>query len=237
MCSIASIEEYKKQKQWLDDIANIFPDISQLVTWWDAREYHIFPAFRCFGYSNVTLAESSNAMFKCHTQLWLLEAAQDNTSTMLTQINEFYSLLAQATSSSGKGTCSLPYDRANRSTQICAAKAYVAEFSNKHAQCKAIEEKTNPQEFLSSGGTRHRPVKTKTGIEGIFVQKIKQKKAAVNKNMHIGLGRKLNEAKAILAKDDVPIGCSPPLYSGTASGKFPRGCSSCYFRCKEVPWL
>ena len=56
------------------------------------------------------------------------------------------------------------------------------------------------------------PVKTKTGIEGTFVWKKKQKKAAVNvnKNMHVGLGKQLKEAKAVLAEEDVPIDCSPP---------------------------
>ena len=37
-------------------------------------------------------------MLRCHTQLWLLGAAWDDTSAMLTQINEFNSFLAQITS-------------------------------------------------------------------------------------------------------------------------------------------
>ena len=49
----------------------------------------MFPAFRDFGYSNVTLAESGNSILKHCMQLWLLEAACDDTSTMLTQIYEF----------------------------------------------------------------------------------------------------------------------------------------------------
>ena len=46
--------------------------------------------------------------------------------------------------------------------------------------------------------------------------KKKQKKAAVNKNMHVGLRRQLKEAKAIQADKNVPIDCSPPCISGTA---------------------
>ena len=84
-------------------------------------------------------------MLKCGTQVWLLEAAGDDTSTMLTQINEFHSFLGKATSSSGKGACSITCDRVHRTTQIHAAKAYATEFSNKHARCKAIEENTNPE--------------------------------------------------------------------------------------------
>ena len=89
MCFVATVAEYNKQKKWWDEIANIFQDIAQWITWWDARKYHVLPAFRCFGHSNVTLAKSGNAILMGHTQLWLLEAAPDDTSTIFTQINEF----------------------------------------------------------------------------------------------------------------------------------------------------
>ena len=48
ICYIATVAEYNKQKKQLSEIANIFPDISQWVTWWDARKYHMFPAFQMF---------------------------------------------------------------------------------------------------------------------------------------------------------------------------------------------
>ena len=132
-------------------------------------DLHTFPAFKCFDYSNVTLAKSGNSTLKCHMQLWLLEAAWDDTSTRLTQTHELNSFLTQVTSSSGKGLFSLTHNRPNRSTQIHAAKAYVAEFSNKYTHSGAIEKNTNPQVFVPSCGARYRPVKTKTGIAGIFV--------------------------------------------------------------------
>ena len=66
-------------------------------------------------------------------------------------------------------------------TQICAAKAYATEFNNKNAHSAVLEENANPQVFVPSSCTRHRPAKTKTGIEGTFVQKKKQKKSSVNK--------------------------------------------------------
>ena len=89
MCSIATVAECNKKKKWLDEKANIFLNITPWITWW----YHLFPAFRCFGYSNITLAESGNSTLKCHMQLWLLEAAHNDTSTVLTQIHEFKSFL------------------------------------------------------------------------------------------------------------------------------------------------
>ena len=86
----------------------------------------------------------------------------------------------------------------------------MAEWSNKHSHCEALEENANPRVFVPSGGARHRPAKTMTGMEGTFVRKKKQKKAAVNKNMHVGLGRQLKEAKAVQEEEDVPIESSPP---------------------------
>ena len=129
----------------------------------------MFPAFRCFGYSNVTLVESGNSMLKCHMQLWLLEAAHDGTPTMLTQIHEFKSFLTQLTSSSGKGPCSMTHKKANKATHICTAKAYATEFSNKNIHCTALEKNANLQAFVPLGDARHRPANTKTGLEGTFV--------------------------------------------------------------------
>ena len=50
MCSITTIAEYNDRKKWLEEIADIFPQITSWINWWDARKYHIFPAFRWLGY-------------------------------------------------------------------------------------------------------------------------------------------------------------------------------------------
>ena len=181
MCTVTTVAEYNDRKKWLEEIANIFPQISSWINWWDARKYHVFPAFRWLGYSNVTLTESGNSMLKWWTQLWLLEAAHDDTSTMLTQIHELKTFPTQQTSSSGRGPCSLSHKRANIDIQIHAARAYAAEFNNSEACSAALQENTNPQVFIPSSGTRHRPVKTKTSMQGAFVQRKKQKKTTVQK--------------------------------------------------------
>ena len=136
-------------------------------------------------------------------QLWLLEAANDNTSTMLTQIHAFKSFMTQQTSSSGRGPCSLICKRANIDTQIPAARAYATEFNNNDAHSAALQENTNPQVFVPSSGARHRPVKTKTGIQGAFVQKKIQKKSTVQKNINIGLAHQIKVAEAILVEKEI----------------------------------
>ena len=90
---------------------------------------------------------------------------------MLTQIHEFKSFLTLQTSLISKGPCSLACKRANRATQICAAKAYTVEFSNKNACSATPEENANPQIFIPLVGARHRPTKAKTGMEGTLCKK------------------------------------------------------------------
>ena len=55
--------------------------------------------------------------------------------------------------------------------------------------------------------------------------------------MHVGLQRQLKEAKAFLAQEDVPVGCSPPCTQELPEVNFPevvflvalgvRKCHSC----------
>ena len=46
MCLVTTVAEHNDKKKWLEEIANIFPQISSWINWWDARKYHMFPAFR-----------------------------------------------------------------------------------------------------------------------------------------------------------------------------------------------
>ena len=48
-------------------------------------------------------------------------------SSMVIQIEEMNSFLAQVAGSSGKGPISLTCDRSDRNTQICQAKAYATD--------------------------------------------------------------------------------------------------------------
>ena len=100
---------------------------------------------------------------------------------MLTQIHEVKSFLTQQTSSSGRGPCSLSCERADVETKIHAARVYASEFNNNDARSATLQENTNPQVFIPFSGARHRPVKTKTSIQGAFVQKNKTKEKSCQK--------------------------------------------------------
>ena len=173
----------------------------------------MFPAFRQLGNSNITLDKSGNATLKHQTQLWLLEATQDYTSSMLTQIEELKSFIAQASTLSGKGLSSVTYDTMDRGTLNHATKSYAAEFANK-----------------------------RKSIEGTSVNKKKLQKVRAKdyRNIHVDLGRQLQKAKSVIAEEnaEVPIEWSPPCRQEPPEENFSEivplaslGVRKCY-RCK-----
>ena len=139
---------------------------------------------------------------------------------MLTQIHKVKSFLTQQTASNNRGPCSLSCDRTDIDTQLHAARAYATEFNNNEAHSAALHENTNPQIFIPSSGARHRPVKTKTSIQGEYVQKKKQKKTTVKKTSHIGLTHQITVAEAILIEKE--INCSPPCSQGPPKHNVPE---------------
>ena len=104
--------------------------------------------------------------------------------------------------------------------QICVARAYATEFNNNEAHSMALQENTNPQIFKTSSGARHRPVKTKTSIQGEYVNKKKQKKTTVKKTSHIDLACQITVAEAILAEKE--MNCSPPCSLGPPEDNIPE---------------
>ena len=71
----------------------------------------------------------------------LLEATQDDTSSMVIYIEELKSFLAQTAASSWKGPSSMTHGKVDRNPQIHATKA--AEFANKKARQEVREESNN----------------------------------------------------------------------------------------------
>ena len=129
-------------------------------------------------------------------------------STIITQIHELEAFLAQQTASSGRGPCSQSRGRADIEIQMHVARAYAVEFNNNEACSAALHESTNPDIFIPSSGTRHRPVKTKTSIQGEYIRTKKQKKRTVKKTSHISLAHHITLAEGILTEEE--INCSPP---------------------------
>ena len=102
------------------------------------------------------------------------------------------------------------------------ARAFATEFNNNEACSVALQENTNPQIFIPSSGARHRPVKTKTSIQGKYVQKKKRnkRKQLSKKTSHIGLAHQITVAEAILVEKE--INCSPPCSQGLPEDNVPK---------------
>ena len=108
------------------EFADIFHAIKPWLDFWDARKYHVFPAFRRFGYTGVTLAESGNAQIKRSTSLWLLDAAKDDTTTMIIQCANLQKYKEQTQVDIGFLASNQVNRAANaRNQQLSMAKAYV----------------------------------------------------------------------------------------------------------------
>ena len=97
---------------------------------------------------------------------------------------------------------------------------HAAKFNNNEAHSTALHENTNPQIFIPSSGARHRLVKTKTSIQGEYVQKKKQKKTTVKKTSHIGLAHQITVTEAIVTEKE--INCSPPCSQGPPEDNVPE---------------
>ena len=122
---------------------------------------------------------------------------------MITQIHELEAFLSQQTASSGRGPCSQSHGRANIDIQMHVARAYAAEFNNKEARSAALQESTNSDIFIPSSGARHRPVKTKTSIQGEYIWTNKQKKTTIKKTSHISLAHQITLAEGILTEEEI----------------------------------
>ena len=108
--------------------------------------------------------------------------------SIIIQNEDLKSFLALANTSSGKGTSSMTHDRVNRITQICAAKDYTAKFCNKKVRQEAQDDNNYP-----------------------LVLCLAVMHGTVYRNIHLDLGKQLQEAELILAQEDsdVPMDSSP----------------------------
>ena len=84
--------------------------------------------------------------------------------------------------------------------QMHVARPYAAEFNNNEARSMALHENTNAEIFIPSSGARQRPVKTKTSIQGEYVQK--RNKESCPKTSHIGLAQQITLAEGILTEKE-----------------------------------
>lgn len=175
MCRCKTVAEYNDLKAVLDKYVSLFPQVGPFVEWWDVRKYHVFPPFRRYGYTKSNLAEVGNAMMKRRNQLYLLEAAKDDTKAMVVQVEDYLSFLNQETSSSGKAPNQVSKAADARREQMKMAKAFAEEFRNPEAVAAERAEDESTSAFRPVSSCKHRPG-NKKGIEGTLINPITGRK-------------------------------------------------------------
>ena len=79
---------YSLIKSRIDYIAKV-PGIFNWVNWWHARKSKKCPAFRIYGLSKVNLAEQGNSTLRHQHTLMLVDAANDDVTTIFIQEDEY----------------------------------------------------------------------------------------------------------------------------------------------------
>ena len=189
LCSAPTVAKYNELQKLLLEFADIFPAIKPWLDFWDARKYHVFPAFRRFGYTGVTLAESGNAQIKRSTSLWLLDATKDDTTTMIIQCANLQKYKEQTQVDIGS-LASNQVNRAahSRNQQLSMAKAYVQELQNPDHWQQHLEEHNSPGIFIPGGNAKHKAGRG-TGIQGSYVGVGRAKETNIVRGRGRGTGR------------------------------------------------
>ena len=100
---VSTLTEYNEIKSRLDCIGGVLSCISNLVNWWHARRFHLFPVFRGFSLSSLNLAEIGHSTLKRNRPLFLVDAAWEDVCSMIIQEEEFTKFLEGRGKSMGRG--------------------------------------------------------------------------------------------------------------------------------------
>ena len=98
-----TLREYRDLKVRIQQISAVHPSIGPATEWWFARRYNLFPIFRRYCISSVNLAEIGHRTLKRAKPIALVDAAWEDTCTMILQEQEHTAFLAGRNYSSGKG--------------------------------------------------------------------------------------------------------------------------------------
>ena len=86
LLKVATMQQYNEKVKRLKILADALPSsVGNWLDWWLARRYNLFPVFRGFCISSLNQAEIGHATLKPLKPLFLVDAANEDVSTMMTQ--------------------------------------------------------------------------------------------------------------------------------------------------------
>ena len=130
----------------------MFPDLENMIKWWDTHRFHIFNAFQWFGYSAVNMAEIGNAQ-QTSTKSGgnaLIELAKDNRNTMIVQVEEYKQFLEESAPVQGTGPNLVAIAEDSRHEQMKRVKEYVKVARDMKVMKVQIKEENNDNIFIQS---------------------------------------------------------------------------------------
>lgn len=166
-----TIPAYNAQMRILRRIASMYDaSVLRFLEWWDVRKYHMFGPFRQHAFARMNLAETGNAAWKPDETLTLVQAAKDDTTSMLAQEEDFAQFKAGLKKPTGKGPSDRDRARKEERHQIEQGKAFAELFTVKGAlQIQEDGElEMGGDDFMpyKDGSCRQKDKKAGKGLEG-----------------------------------------------------------------------
>ena len=166
LLNVTTIKEYKDIKYRLVQIGAVLPSLQPQLEWWFARRYNLFPIFRGYCISSVNLAEIGHSTLKRGKPIALVDAALEDTCTMILQEQEHTKFLAGRCYSSGKGPSAGSIAENEKRQQIRRSRDYQRAFIEQN-----YDMGDEDRMFLPGKRARHRhpeiPAATVEGREQI----------------------------------------------------------------------
>ena len=128
LLNVTTVKEYKDIKFRLVQIGDVLHSFQPQLEWWFARRYNLFPIFRGYCISSVNLAEIGYSTLKRAKPIALVDAAWEDTCTMILQEQEHTKFLAGRCYSSRKGSSAGSIAENEKRQQIRRSRYYQRAF-------------------------------------------------------------------------------------------------------------
>jgi hypothetical protein len=168
ICTCHTVNRYQKLSEKLQELASRNEAIQSWIAWWDARKYHVVPAYRDFGYKGCNLAEIGHSTLKKLKNQTLLDAVMFDVCRMKLQDRTTKEFLANRAKSYGRGPTQLQAYGKSWKEQMERAKQF-AEVLDNDEWDQELDIPEDPFSVKASSSHRAPPKKRKHGLQGKMV--------------------------------------------------------------------
>jgi hypothetical protein len=177
ICGCHTVTRYLQLNTQMHDLMKKHPAIESWVRWWEARKYHIVPAYRGAGYKGCNLAEIGHSTLKKRQPMTLLDAVMEDICRVKMQDDDVEDFIQQKKPSCGTGPSQRDSYAKSWQEQNEMAKQYgEILLSGAEAISQQVNKESN-DDFVptqaASHKAPHRP-KSKNNIQGKRISKKKK---------------------------------------------------------------